>query len=398
MNELAQTLLTVGSLLILGFVTDALGRHTGLPRDTLLLLFGILIGPSGFDLLPDLQADWFPVVAHMALVMVGFLLGAKLDLASLQRYGRQVFMISVAVVITTAGVVLAGLVLVGMPLTLALLLAAIATATDPVATADVAHELRADGRFTRTLLGIVAIDDAWGLMAFSLMFATAQALHGEGGSTDVLLSASWELGGAIVLGGGLGMPMAYLTGRVRPGEPTLAEALGIVFLCGGIAIWLEVSFLLASMVLGTIVANLARHQTRPFHTIEGIEWPFMILFFVLAGASFDPRSTTELGLLGCAYVVLRMIGRLLGGWMGGVLSRAVPMTRRWIGMALMPQAGVALGMALIASEHFPELRQHLLPVVIATVVLFEVIGPILTRRALVRSGDAQATSHGTDVP
>jgi Kef-type K+ transport system membrane component KefB len=391
MSDLAQALLTVGSLLILGFATDALGRRTGLPRVTLLVLLGVLIGPSVLDLLPDLQAHWFPVVAHMALVMVGFLLGAKLDHASLRQYGRQVLGISLAVVVSTAGIVLAGLTLVGVPLALALLLAGIATATDPAATADVVRELRADGRFTRTLLGIVAIDDAWGLIAFSFALAAARALHGEDGSAELLLSASWEIGGAVLLGVSLGIPMAYLTGRVRPGEPTLAEALGIVFLSGGIAIWADVSFLLASMVLGTVVANLARHHTRPFHTIEGIEWPFMILFFVLAGASLDVRSIAQLGLIGSAYVVLRVLGRAFGGWTGAMLCQSDLLTRRWIGMALMPQAGVALGMALVAAERFPELRQDLLPVVIATVVLFELIGPILTRRALLRSGESPAS-------
>ena len=141
--------------------------------------------------------------------------------------------------------------------------------------------------------------------------------------------------------------MAYLTGRVRPGEPTLAETLGVVFLCGGLAIFFGVSFLLAAMVMGTIVANLATHHDRPFHAIEGIEWPFMILFFVLAGASLE-LETLQLGTIGTAYVTLRVMGRLLGGWLGGTLARAPCKLRRGIGAALMPQAGVAVGMALVA--------------------------------------------------
>jgi len=187
----------------------------------------------------------------------------------------------------------------------------------------------------------------------------------------------------------LGIPMAYVTGRIKPGEPSLVEALGVIFLCGGIAIWLKVSFLLASMVLGCVVANLAHHHIRPFHAIEGIEWPFMILFFILAGASLHTETLFQIGLVGSAYILLRIIGRLVGGWTGGAISHADPLMRRWMGTALMPQAGVALGMALIAIERRPDLGEIILPVVIASTVLFEVIGPMLTRTGLVHVGEVR---------
>jgi Kef-type K+ transport system membrane component KefB len=141
------------------------------------------------------------------------------------------------------------------------------------------------------------------------------------------------------------------------------------------------------MVLGSVVANLARHHARPFHAIEGIEWPFMILFFVLAGASLHVGALYGIGLVGLAYVVLRIIGRFVGAWAGGVISGAGPLIRRWMGMALMPQAGVALGMALVATQCCPDLGRVILSVVIAATVLFEVIGPVLTRIALNRAGE-----------
>jgi hypothetical protein len=133
---------------------------------------------------------------------------------------------------------------------------------------------------------------------------------------------------------------------------------------------------------GSVVANLARHHTRPFHAIEGIEWPFMILFFVLAGASLR-----IVGLIGSAYVILRVIGRFLGAWVGGVITWAGPLFRGWMGLALMPQAGVALGMALVATERCLNVGKVILTVVIAATVVFELIGPVMTRIALVRAGD-----------
>lgn len=388
MHDMAEVLLTLGGLFLVGLVTDLLGRRTPLPRVTLLLCFGFLAGPSGFDVLPDPDAAWLPAVADVALVMVGFLLGGSLTVADLREHGRDVLWISVAEVVVTAAVVFAGLVALGVGPAEALLFGAIATSTDPAATADVARELRSQGRFTRTLLGVVAIDDAWGLVVFSLLLAAAQALAGHGSPLDELLRGGRELAGAVLLGAALGVPMAYLTGRIRPGEPTLVEALGMVLLCGGLALWLEVSFLLAAMVLGAIVANLARHHSRPFHAIEGIEWPFMIVFFVLAGASLRLDSVKDVAWLLAAYVVLRLAGRLLGSWLGGAASGAAPATRRWMGAALVPQAGIAVGTALVASRELPELGRQIVPVAVAAIVVFEGLGPVLTRLALVRTGEA----------
>jgi len=167
-----------------------------------------------------------------------------------------------------------------------------------------------------------------------------------------------------------------------------AEALGLVFICAGLAIWLEVSFLLAGMIAGAIVVNLAAHHTRPFHEIEHIDWPFMILFFVLAGASLNFQNIHHIGIIGIAYLVLRTIGRVLGGLLGGAAARSTHLHRRWIGLALIPQAGVALGMALVASNHFPELRDDLLTVTVGTTVIFELVGPFLTQLALRKVGES----------
>jgi len=390
MDDTAKTLITLGILLLLGLATDAIGRRTQLPRVTLLLIFGFVVGPAGLDFLSPNEEKWVSLVTDMALIMIGFLLGEKFTLPFLRQHGKLVLLISMAEVVVTALVVLIGLLLIGLPMDMALLLAGIATATDPAAVTDVVHEIHADGVFTRAMLGIVAVDDAWGLIVFSCMLTIAQTFSGQGGIIGPLLTGAWELGGALLVGIALGIPMAYVTGRIKPGEPSLVEALGVIFLCGGIAIWLKVSFLLASMVLGCVVANLARHHIRPFHAIEGIEWPFMILFFVLAGASLQLETLFQIGFVGSAYIIFRIIGRLLGGWTGGAISNAKPLMRRWMGIVLMPQAGVALGMALVVIERRPDLGEIILPVVIASTVLFELIGPVLTRIGLSHVGEVRS--------
>ena len=382
-------LIALGALLLVGLVADEIGRRTSLPRVTLLILFGLAVGPSGFDLLPQAFQDWYEFLASVALTMVAFLLGGRLSLPELRSHGKTILAVSLVVVVLTAILVGLGLMAVGTPVILALLLAGIATATAPAATQDVVRQERAKGPFTETLLGIVAVDDAWGLIAFSLLLVVARSINGDGGAV-ILEQGLWELGGALVVGAAVGLPAAYLTGRLKPGEPMQSEALGVVFLCAGLAVWLGASFLLAGMVAGMIVANLAEHHRRPFHEIEHIEWPFMVLFFVLAGASLKLEALDVIGPLCIAYVVLRTLGRIMGGWLGGFLGGAPTVHRRWIGLALVPQAGVALGMALVGAQYFPDLAETLLAVTITSAIIFEVFGPILTLLALRKVGEADS--------
>ena len=374
-------LFSLGVVFLAALVFDAVGRKTFLPRVTLLMLFGYVAGPSLLDFLPDLTQAWFPVVADMALVMVGFLLGGRLTVRELRARGGPVLRISLIVVLVTFLFVAGGLFALGVPLVVALILGASATATDPAASLDVVHESDAATPFAATLLDVVAVDDAWGLIVFSTALALAGWIGGDA-ATDVLMHGAWELGGALALGVALGVPIAAVTGRVDPGEPSLYEALGAVFLCGGIALLLNVSFLLAAMTMGSVVANRAHHHNRPFHSIEGIEWPFMVLFFVLAGASLDLGVLAHAGAWLVAYIALRVIGRLVGGWVGGSVPPADPAVRRWMGLALLPQAGVALGMALVAAQRLPEIGEWILPIVVAATALFEIAGPIATRTAL----------------
>jgi Kef-type K+ transport system membrane component KefB len=398
MRDIAIALITLGGVMMLGLVTDLLGRHTPLPRVTLLLMFGFAIGPSGVAVLPEIAPELFYLLSSIALVMIGFLIGGTLTRASLKLHGRRVLTVSTAMVVTTVVVVAVGLIGLGVPIEVALLLAGIAPATAPAATTDVVHEIGAKGPFSETLIGIVAVDDAWGLIAFTMMLAAIHILDGNMGMTAVILDGLWELGGALILGTLLGIPMAYLSGRLSAGEPLQAEALGMVFLCGGLALLLEVSFILAAMVMGAVVTNLARHHRRPFHAIEGIEWPFLVLFFVLAGASLKVDALWLAGWGLFAYVILRVLGRLLGAWLGGALCRDDPAQRWWMGLAMLPQAGVALGMALVAAQRLPTLGEIIIPVVVGATVIFELIGPVLTRLALRRVGEAPnaARSVGDD--
>ncbi len=386
-------LITIGTLMLAGLAMAVLGERTRLPRVTLLVLVGIAAGPSGFDVLPVAFNGWYPIFAVIALVMVAFLLGGKLTRQVLAEDGAQILGVSLGAVVVTGLLVGLGLWLMGVEPILCLVLAGISTATAPAATVDVVRRSKAKGPFSQMLLAIVAIDDAWGLIAFSLLLAWGQTVLGQDPS-QALQSGLVEIGGAVLVGFAVGLPAAYLTGRLQPGEPTQIEALGVVFLCGGLALAIHASFLLAAMIAGLLVANFARHHTYPFHEIENVEWPFMVLFFVLAGASMDIAALPAIGGIGAAYLVLRVVGRIAGGWIGGVLVGLRSDYRNWVGVALTPQAGVSLGMALVAATAFPEFRDEILVTAIGTTIIFELLGPMATQWALSRVDRTPQTGTG----
>lgn len=379
-----ELFLALATLFLLGVAARVLGLKTSVPQVTLLIVGGIAIGPSGLDLFSEHREDWFPVVSDAALVMLGFLMGGSLTVNAFRDHGKRMVWLSIGITLGTLIVVFTGLLALGQGLTLALLLAGIATATDPAATTGVLMETQQQrSPFGRCLTGIVAIDDAWGLLIFSFCLVIASGSEIANGPSP-LWQGLRDIGGALLLGSAIGLPMAFLTGRIRDGEPTLVEALGLVFLCAGLAIKFEVSNLLAAIVMGATVANLASHHNRPFRAIEGIEWPFLILFFILAGASLELNALLMGGALTLAYVVLRIAGRIISGWLTGLCLGDRSGEGGWTGLALLPQAGVAVAMAFTGSERFPQQGDMLLSVALASTVIFELLGPLATRFSLTR--------------
>ena len=223
-------MIVLGALFLAGLAADAIGHRTRLPRVTLLLGCGIIVGQSGFDLIPASVTDWYEFLSVVALTMVAFLLGNTLKAKTLRKSGAAIFSVSLSIVIATVLIVAGGLWLMGVNPAAALLLGGIATATDPAATRDA---IRQSGfkktPFSTRIEAIVAIDDAWGLIAFALVAVLAQGMDGSF-SAGLLVEALGEISVAIGLGLFVGIPAAFLTGRLKKGEPQQTEALGVVFL------------------------------------------------------------------------------------------------------------------------------------------------------------------------
>ncbi len=385
-NQSTLNIVLMGVILSISIFADTLAKRTSVPRISILVLVGVgiafvqqvCLGNQSGPLLDGLSE---PLIT-LALVMVAFLLGSELKIYRLRFTGPLILIISLFVTAVSGFMVAAGLLMLKFPLAITISLAALSVATDPAAVSETIRE-SGDARLrAKVLLGIVAIDDAWGIVVFGFCMAVlGWVLSGNG--QQALLHAFWELGGSIVLGVLIGLPAAWLTGRLRPGEPTQVEAIAVILLLTGLSSLLDVSSLLASMVAGTMVANLSSHHTRSFREIEHIEWPFLVFFFVLSGASIDLYKVVDAVGLTVLYIILRLAGRMFGGFLAVLFIRAKQKTLpRNIGLALTPQAGIAIGMALLAAEQFPEVRDTILPVVVFSTIIFESVGPVLVRRVL----------------
>ncbi len=386
MNASTHNLLLLGGLLSVSILADGVARRTALPRISLLVLVGVAYAVVQQTLLGEPHARPLgglgePLI-NVALVMVAFLLGGELTRERLRRTGAVIFVLSLAVIGLGALTVGAGLTLLGYPLVVAVSLAAISVATDPAAVSEAVRASGDEGPRSRILLGIVAIDDAWGIIVFGLAMAGLGWL-GPGDSGAALVDAVWELGGAVILGLTLGLPAAWLTGRLEPGEPTQVEALALILLMAALSAWLHVSPLLTAMVAGFVVVNVSPHHEYSFTEIEHIEWPFLVFFFVLSGASIDLAYLGTASGLILVYIALRSLGRYLGGRLGvWALRRPRPDVPRNMGLALTPQAGVAMGMALLAAEQFPDQGRLIVATAVVSTIAFELLGPWLVTRVV----------------
>ena len=388
MDDTGLTLTWLGLLLLLALASEWVGLRTPLPRVSILLLVGIVIGPPVLDLMPEVLLEGETTATTLALTIVGFLLGWEFEQGRLRQNGPAVLVAAVVGSAGAAGVVALGLTIGGAGVQLALALAGIAAATGPAAVRSVVKEEKADGPLTHLVLGLTAILDAIGIVLFSILIAVGAVLTGDEGTGPLFLTAAREVGGGALLGFAVGLPAALLARRMRTGDPVFLHSLAIVLVISGLGLLLEVSAILAAVVAGAVVVNIDRSEERPFDVLERLQWPFVAIFFIYGGAALDLEGLQAYTLLTLGYNSLRTIGKVAGGYLSAVAIGLQGSPRAWLGPALLPQAGIALGLALLARDRFPDLAETIVPVVVVSTVLFEFAGPIATQLALRRSGES----------
>lgn len=396
---ITNTLLALGIAMAAGLLFTRIIKLVKLPNVTAYLIAGLLIGPSVIGLVGKESVKSFDIIVTLALGFIAFSIGGEFKLDTLKRLGKKVTVITAvqasgAVIVTF--VVLLGAGLLGWLgenyIPLVFTLSAIATATAPAATLLVVRQYKAHGPVTETLLPVVAMDDAFGLMIFSIFMAIAQALASGTAPTakSMLLEPLLEIVLSLVIGFALGLIVALCTRWFKSRANRLCLCVTATVIGTALAqIW-NLSSLLLCMMIGAVMANLGKDVDRVLEGNDRWTPPIFMLFFVISGADLDLSVLPTVGILGVLYIIARSIGKYFGARLGAGMVKADANVRKWLGFTLLPQAGVAVGMAQIALTRLPgDLGAKVQAVVLCATLIYEIVGPVLTKMALAKAGEIE---------
>lgn len=384
----AQVILSLAVMLFSGFLMTRLTKLAHLPNVTGYILAGVLIGPCVLNLIPETVQNGMDFVTDVALAFIAFGVGKYFKLGRLRKNGRSVLILTVFESLIAALLVFLVMAFVfRLPIPFSLLLGAIGSATAPASTIMTIRQYKAKGQFVDILLQIVALDDAVALLAFSVCAAIAQAMEGGSGISPkaVLLPILWNLL-ALAAGALAGFLLHKLIGENRSSQHRLVLVTALLLSITGFCTALDISPLLACMVMGTVYINVSGNK-KVFKQVNGFTPPIQLLFFVLSGMRMDLTALKAAGLIGVVYFLVRIIGKYAGAWLGAVLGKASVPIRRYLGLALIPQAGVSIGLALLGQRILPAESGALLStIILSSGVLYEMIGPACAKAAIFLSG------------
>ncbi len=392
-----SNILLLGLLLLSGLFAGQMANKLNIPRVVAYVLTGTLFSPELLgQFVQTSSEDWSQPLTHIALGIIAFIIGGSITAAQIKRMGKSIIGIALgeslgAMLTVFLGLMLLAPTLDGLPpLTIAMAFAAISATTAPAATIAVLHQYRAKGILSSTLLGVVALDDALGIIFFSIVIT----LLTSGSIEQNFEHAIYEIGTAILSGVVSGWVVAKLTTFVQQKVLLLPLALGFILLISGLAEMFQFSVLLSAMALG-FSSRLFLYSAgdKLFGSIDFLEETVFLLFFTLAGTHFHISVFLHHIDLILVYFVCRIIGKVLGSAIGGKASQSPIQVTRWLGFALIPQAGVAVGLALTLSHQaeFKEISLVILNVILASTLIYELIGPLTTRFALKKAGEISHT-------
>jgi Kef-type K+ transport system membrane component KefB len=392
MNELSS----LGLILLLALLAGHFVRFLRIPEVTGYILAGVALGPSMFGWVTHDNLVALEVLSEVALGLILFSIGSVFHFARFVKLGRRILYLTFAESMLAATLVGLGLVALGQPWQVACLLGAVAMATAPASTLMVIRECNGSGPLSETLLGIIALDNILCLFTYSLVVATIGLFGGMGGPAGglgvwyaALFPLFWQLIGSAALGYLVGMLLAGWATRVTEHGELLILLAGSILLCVGVARILELSPLIASLAVGAAMVNLSRRSMGLFDALSRTDPPFYAIFFVIAGADLDVSLVGSMGLLGIYYLVARAVGKFLGARVAARRLGLADSVQQYLGFGLMAQAGLAVGLTLAIDRQFPEYATVISAVVLSSVVIYEMVGPIATRFAIEQAGEAR---------
>ncbi len=394
--------LTLAILLGAGFTGAWLCRLVNLPSVTGYICVGLLLGPSGFGVISGETAGrQLEHFIQIALMLISFGIGEHMEISRLRSSAKSVFLVGLGEALGAFIMVSLGcfviLRLTGLggnmsdSILLAVLLGSVSIATAPATTLHVIREVRASGAMTTSLLAVIAMDNGLAIMIFGITLAVVKHIlsSGQGGIMVTIYAGLLEIGGSLLLGIVTGLLLDFVVSHLRQKNEILTAGLALLLLCGEVARIFGMSPLLAGMATGFTIVNRENRDIRIFRTFNTFEPPIYVLFFTLAGVHLDLTVLATAGWLGLVYFLCRTIGKVGGAGVGALVSSSPKTIKRYLGLALTPQAGVAIGLIFLISndEVVRQFAAIITPVVLAGVFLSETMGPIFTRQAVKLAGE-----------
>lgn len=391
-------LVIIGLIISVSFLGSKIFQRLGIPQVVGFIVIGVGLGPSFLNIVPAELGEELIFISQIALGLIGFDMGSHLLFSELRKLGRSIIFILFFEAFGAFVLVTAGVYAITQSWYTALIFGAVSSATAPAATVDVLAEYDAKGPLTTTLLAVVGLDDALSLLLFSVIAALTECMMAQSGAPSLLTMAGLpliEIGGSVVLGVAMGTLLDFIMHRMKRRHDAMAISIGFVFICVGLSQAFGFSLILTTMILGAVVVNrYPEHGRHIRFTIEQAGPVLYVLFFTLVGARFQIRLLPTMGLLGVAYVMLRSTGKFVGAWLGGNLGGAQPAVRDNLGLGLLSQAGVAIGLALASADRFCVFGEEgellgslVLSVITATTFVVQLIGPIGVKFAISRAGE-----------
>ena len=406
------TLLCLSIALFAGLMLSRLAKLAQLPAVTAYLIAGVLIGPfclgllgvEGIGFISFEDIEKYSLISDVALGFIAFSIGNEFRLNELKHIGKKATIIGIFQAVFTTLVVDA--VLIGLhfiipdkfPIESAIILGAVASATAPAATLMVVKQYKAKGPVTSTLLPVVALDDAVGLVLFSISFGVAKAINqGEPDIVSIIVEPILEVILSIALGVAMGLFFTFIERFFHSRSKRLSVSVAFVFVTVAISmlsfnikgVHIAFSPLLSCMMLGTVFCNICDFSAELMDRLDRWTAPIYVLFFVLSGAELDLKVFTDFTvvLIGLVYIVFRCAGKYFGASISADISKAEPNVKKYLGITLFPQAGVALGMAMKALTFGGTIGSLVANITLFSVLIYEIVGPFLTKLSLTKAGE-----------
>ena len=383
-----NTFTDLGLMIFVGMALGRLVKKIKLPNVTGYLLAGLLLGPSILGLLSEEFLSGITVISDAALGFIAFSIGNEFKISYFKRVGATPIIIACLESFFAVAFVTVALMLAGCSTTFSLVLGSIAAATAPAATIMVIKQYKAKGPVTETLLSVVAIDDATALIMYSISIAAATALSGGNATVkELVLKPVIEIGGALVVGAILGFLFLLPMKAFKKDGNRLSLIIAFIFVGLGLSQLCGFSSLLLCMAMGAVVANFSPDVNQIMKLSDRITPPIFMLFFVASGADLKLSVLPAVGLVCVIYIVVRVVGKMFGASLGAIVCKADKNIRKYLGPALVPQAGVAIGLSLAASSVVPEHASEIRTVILCGTLIYELVGPVIAKTCLKKAGE-----------